>query len=26
VNGITTGDGWLYGAWDGRRDGKVAGY
>jgi gamma-glutamyltranspeptidase/glutathione hydrolase len=26
VNGITVGNGWLYGAWDGRRDGKVAGY
>ena len=27
VNGIMIGaEGWLYGAWDGRRDGKVSGY
>ena len=27
VNGILIGgDGWLHGAWDGRRDGKVSGY
>lgn len=26
VNGIVISDGWLSGAWDGRRDGKVAGY
>ena len=27
VNGIMIGaEGWMYGAWDGRRDGKVSGY
>ena len=26
VNGITLQNGWLYGAWDGRRDGKVSGF
>jgi gamma-glutamyltranspeptidase/glutathione hydrolase len=26
VNGILIDNGWLHGAWDGRRDGKVAGY
>ena len=26
VNGIMLQSGWLYGAWDGRRDGKVSGF